>query len=65
MLSNYSNVVLLCDSITDPPGTEEVPVKSVVNRVASQLHRAMSERGLAVLVNHGIPEEKVRKYFSP
>ncbi|XP_055712833.1 uncharacterized protein LOC129807525 [Phlebotomus papatasi] len=40
-------------------GTEEVPVKSVVNRVASQLHRAMSERGLAVLVNHGIPEEKL------
>lgn len=41
-------------------GTEEVPKKSVVNRVATQLQKAMREKGIAFLVNHGISEEKVR-----
>ena len=40
-------------------GTDECPVKSVVNRVASQLQKALHEKGLAFLVNHGISEEKV------
>lgn len=35
-------------------------MKSVVNRVATQLERALHEKGLAFLVNHGISEEKVK-----
>jgi len=31
-----------------------------VRRVAAQLHRALSEKGLAFLVNHSIPDDKVR-----
>lgn len=34
-------------------------MKSVVNRVALQLQKALPEKGFALLVNHGIPEEKV------
>lgn len=40
-------------------GTEEHPVKSVINRVGLQLQKALPEKGFALLVNHGIPEEKV------
>lgn len=40
-------------------GTEEFPKKSVVNRVALQLQKALCEKGIAFLVNHGISEEKV------
>lgn len=40
-------------------GTEEFPKKSVVNRVAMQLQKALCEKGIAFLVNHGISEEKV------
>lgn len=40
-------------------GTDECLVKSVVNRVAVQLAKAMKEKGMALLVNHGISEEKV------
>lgn len=40
-------------------GTEEIPKKSVVNRVAMQLQKALCEKGIAFLVNHGISEEKV------
>jgi hypothetical protein len=28
--------------------------------VAAQIHRALSEKGLAFLVNHSIPDDKVR-----
>lgn len=42
-------------------GTEETPVKSVVIRVASQLHKALSDKGIAFLVNHGISEEKLKQ----
>lgn len=42
-----------------PTGTDECPVKSVVNRVATQLEKALHEKGVAFLVNHGISEEKV------
>ena len=31
-----------------------------MRRVAAQLHRALSEKGLAFLVNHSIPDDKVR-----
>lgn len=41
-------------------GTEECPVKSVVNRVAGQLKKAFTDKGMAILVNHGIPEEKLK-----
>lgn len=41
-------------------GTEECPIKSVVNRVAHQLQRSLKEKGLAMLVNHGITEEKLK-----
>jgi len=34
-------------------------VKSVVNRVGHQLQKALSEKGMALLVNHGISDEKV------
>lgn len=40
-------------------GTEECPVKSVVNRVATQLAKALKEKSMAMLVNHGITDEKV------
>ncbi|XP_030242459.1 1-aminocyclopropane-1-carboxylate oxidase-like isoform X2 [Drosophila navojoa] len=40
--------------------TEEVPVKSVVNRVGHQLQKALSEKGMALLVNHGISDEKLK-----
>lgn len=36
-----------------------MPVKSVVNRVGHQLQKALSEKGMALLVNHGIADEKV------
>ncbi|XP_030563803.1 1-aminocyclopropane-1-carboxylate oxidase-like [Drosophila novamexicana] len=41
-------------------GIEEVPVKSVVNRVGHQLQKALSEKGMALLVNHGISDEKLK-----
>ncbi|XP_069680801.1 uncharacterized protein [Periplaneta americana] len=45
-------------------GTVEAPCKSTVRRVAAQLHRSLSEKGLALLVNHGIPDEKLRAVYS-
>lgn len=42
------------------PGIEECPVRSVVNRVAGQLKKAFSDKGMAILVNHGIPDEKLK-----
>ncbi|EDW85042.1 uncharacterized protein Dwil_GK14437 [Drosophila willistoni] len=41
-------------------GIEEIPVKSVVNRVGHQLHRVLAEKGMALLVNHGISDEKLK-----
>uniref|UniRef100_A0A0K8TT73 Putative iron/ascorbate family oxidoreductase n=1 Tax=Tabanus bromius TaxID=304241 RepID=A0A0K8TT73_TABBR len=41
-------------------GTEEIPLKSVLNRVASQLQKALSEKGVVFIVNHGIAEEKLK-----
>lgn len=41
-------------------GTEEHPLKSVVNRVGQQLQKALGEKGMALLVNHGISDEKLK-----
>ncbi|GFG30298.1 hypothetical protein Cfor_10887, partial [Coptotermes formosanus] len=43
--------------------TVDAPCKSTVRRVAAQLHRAMSEKGLAFLVNHSIPDDKLRAVY--
>ncbi|PBC29108.1 hypothetical protein APICC_06636 [Apis cerana cerana] len=43
-------------------GTERCPQKGVVKQVSSKLVRALSEKGLALLVNHGIPECKVLRF---
>ncbi|XP_020286957.1 UPF0676 protein C1494.01 [Pseudomyrmex gracilis] len=44
-------------------GTERCPQKGVVKQVASKLVRALSEKGLALLVNHGIPECKLKAAY--
>jgi len=41
-------------------GTEECPVKSVVVRVGHQLQKSLSEKGMVLLVNHGISDEKLK-----
>lgn len=40
-------------------GTDICPMKSVVRRIGQQLFTALSGKGIAVLVNHGIADEKV------
>lgn len=40
-------------------GTDVCPMKSVVRRIGQQLFTALSSKGMAMLVNHGIAEEKV------
>ncbi|XP_031774053.1 UPF0676 protein C1494.01 isoform X2 [Apis florea] len=44
-------------------GTERCPQKGVVKQVSSKLVRALSEKGLALLVNHGIPECKMKAAY--
>ncbi|XP_012276000.1 UPF0676 protein C1494.01 [Orussus abietinus] len=44
-------------------GTEANPQKGVVKQVAAKLVRALSEKGLALLVNHGIPECKMKAAY--
>uniref|UniRef100_A0A6M2DV74 Putative iron/ascorbate family oxidoreductase n=1 Tax=Xenopsylla cheopis TaxID=163159 RepID=A0A6M2DV74_XENCH len=45
-------------------GTVACPMKSVITRVGAQLQKALSQKGLALLVNHGIPEQKMSKVYS-
>jgi isopenicillin N synthase-like dioxygenase len=45
-------------------GSEDCPVKSVVNRVAIQLSKALKEKGMAMLVNHGISQEKLKVAYN-
>lgn len=45
-------------------GVEECPVKSVVNRVAVHLAKALQGKGMALLVNHGISEEKLKLAYA-
>lgn len=40
-------------------GTVTMPVKPWVKKAADQLERALTNKGLVFLVNHGITEEKV------
>lgn len=44
-------------------GTERCPQKGVVKQVAAKLVRALSEKGLALLVNHGIPDYKMKAVY--
>ncbi|XP_046597590.1 codeine O-demethylase isoform X3 [Neodiprion lecontei] len=44
-------------------GTERCPQKGVVKQVAPKLLKALSERGLALLVNHGIPDCKLKAVY--
>lgn len=44
-------------------GTERCPQKSVVKQVGSKLVQALSEKGLALLVNHGIPDCKLKPAY--
>lgn len=52
-------LVITQNTLCCPLGTADAPCKSTVRRVAAQLNRAMSEKGLALLVNHGISDDKV------
>lgn len=45
-------------------GTDQRPSRAVVNRVAIQLQKAISEKGVAFLVNHGICDEKMQAAWS-
>ncbi|CAH4017184.1 UPF0676 protein C1494.01-like [Pieris brassicae] len=45
-------------------GTEICPMKSVVRRIGQQLFAALSTKGLALLVNHGIAEEKLKTVYA-
>ncbi|XP_043273172.1 2-oxoglutarate-dependent dioxygenase htyE-like [Venturia canescens] len=44
-------------------GLERCPQKGVVKQVASKLVRALSEKGLAFIVNHGIPDCKMKAVY--
>jgi len=55
-----SNWFFIQGTLCCPPDTVGAPCKATVRRVAAQLHRALSEKGLAFLVNHSIPDDKVR-----
>ncbi|KAG7304049.1 hypothetical protein JYU34_010975 [Plutella xylostella] len=44
-------------------GTDVCPMKSVVRRIGQQLFAALSGKGLAMLVNHGIAEEKLKAVY--
>ncbi|CAK1599580.1 unnamed protein product [Parnassius mnemosyne] len=45
-------------------GTDGCPMKSVVRRIGEQLFAALSGKGLAMLVNHGIAEEKLKTVYA-
>lgn len=44
-------------------GTDVCPMKSVVRRIGQQLFTALSVKGLAMLVNHGIADEKLKSVY--
>ncbi|RVE43518.1 hypothetical protein evm_011852 [Chilo suppressalis] len=44
-------------------GTDTCPMRSVVRRIGQQLFTALSGKGLAMLVNHGITEEKLKAVY--
>ncbi|XP_071868308.1 uncharacterized protein isoform X2 [Bombus fervidus] len=60
----FTNVTLnIFEYLHNPRRTERCPQKGVVKQVASKLLRALSEKGLALLVNHGIPECKMKAAY--
>lgn len=44
-------------------GRIEAPIRSNARKLAAQMKRSLSEKGLAFIVNHGVPNEKFRKVF--
>ncbi|CAG9575645.1 unnamed protein product [Danaus chrysippus] len=45
-------------------GTDVCPMKSVVRRIGQQLFTALSSKGLAMLVNHGVAEDKLKAVYA-
>ncbi|XP_013166853.1 PREDICTED: UPF0676 protein C1494.01-like [Papilio xuthus] len=45
-------------------GTDGCPMKSVVRRIGQQLFAALSGKGLAMLVNHGIADDKLKAVYA-
>lgn len=45
-------------------GTDQRPSRAVINRVAAQLQKALTEKGIVFLVNHGICDEKMQTAWS-
>lgn len=45
-------------------GTDVCPMKSVVRRIGQQLFAALNGKGLAMLVNHGIADEKLKAVYA-
>ncbi|XP_026484570.1 uncharacterized protein LOC113392378 [Vanessa tameamea] len=45
-------------------GTDVCPMKSVVRRIGQQLFAALNNKGLAMLVNHGIADEKLKAVYA-
>ncbi|CAD0195610.1 unnamed protein product [Chrysodeixis includens] len=45
-------------------GTDVCPMKSVLRRIGQQLFTALNTKGLAVLVNHGIADEKLKAVYA-
>lgn len=45
-------------------GTDQRPSRTVVLRVAAQLHKALASKGVVFLVNHGICEEMMQRAWS-
>ncbi|KAK0182009.1 hypothetical protein PV327_000183 [Microctonus hyperodae] len=50
-------------AMTSKNCTEQCPQKRVVKQVATKLLRALSEKGLALLVNHGVPDYKMKAVY--
>ncbi|XP_041974386.1 2-oxoglutarate-dependent dioxygenase htyE [Aricia agestis] len=44
-------------------GTDVCPMKSVVRRIGQQLFTALNGKGLAMLVNHGIADDKLKAIY--
>lgn len=45
-------------------GTDQRPSRAVINRVAAQLQKALTEKGIVFLVNHGICDDKMQTAWS-
>ncbi|XP_049816110.1 uncharacterized protein LOC126263128 [Schistocerca nitens] len=45
-------------------GSIEKPTRSNLKKVAAQLHRSLAQKGIAFLVNHGIPNNRLEAAYS-